>query len=44
VSCGALWLIFGFVGIVLRLYWHLPGLAVPLFARKTWTDCGELRG
>jgi hypothetical protein len=44
VSCGALWWIFGSVGIVIRLYWHLPRLAKPFFVRKTWIDCGELCG
>jgi hypothetical protein len=44
VGCGALWLIFGFVGIVARLYWHLPGFAERIFVRKTWIDCGELCG
>jgi hypothetical protein len=45
--CGELWCFvvdLGFVGVVIRLYWHLPGLATPFFVRKTWIDCGELCG
>ena len=37
----ALWLIFGSAGVVFRLYRHLPGFAEPVFACKTWTDCGD---
>jgi hypothetical protein len=34
----------GFIGIVLGLYWHLPGFSESLFVGKTWIDCGELCG
>ena len=44
VNCGVLWWNFGSVGIVLHLYLYLPGFAEPVFARKTWIDCGELCG
>ena len=39
--CGELWWIFGFIGIVLGLYWHLRGFSASILVRMTWIDCGE---
>lgn len=44
MSCGSLWWIFGFVRVVIGLYWHLPGFAESILVRKTWRDRGELCG
>jgi hypothetical protein len=44
LSFGGLWLIFGFFGLSFRLDCYLPAVIEPVFARKTWGDCGELCG
>jgi hypothetical protein len=41
MSCGDLWWIPGFVGIVVGLQWYLPRFAERIFVRKMWRNCGE---